>query len=77
MAIPNAAILRIKPFTEINKEAFFVGKNRGKNLELEKRLMDNMFEVELHNDYESIYLYREIDAHHNGITSRASAATIG
>lgn len=62
VAIPNAAVIKIVPFTNINKEAFVFGKRRGKNEELEKRLMENMFEVILYDDYESIYLYREIDA---------------
>jgi hypothetical protein len=50
VAVPNGAIMKIVPFTEINKEAFFVGKRRGKNEALERRLMGNMFEVVLHDD---------------------------
>jgi hypothetical protein len=62
VAIPNAAILKITPFTDFNKESFMVGRNRRKNHDLEDRLFSNMFEIELQHDYESIYLYREIDA---------------
>lgn len=75
VAVPNAAILKIVPFTSINKEAFFVGKR--KNAELERRLMDNMFEVVLHHDYESIYLYREIDAHMNSGQGNHSSRLTG
>ena len=45
VAIPNAAIAKITRFTSINKEAFLKGKRN--TLELETRLFDYMFEIEL------------------------------
>ena len=65
VAIPNVAIRKINPFSDINKEAFFVGKCKRKDEELERRLFDNMFEVVLYQDYESIYLYRNLEAQQN------------
>ncbi len=62
LAIPNSAICEIRPFTDLNKEAFLVGRRKKGEDGLEKRLLDNMFEVILHHEYESIYLYRELDA---------------
>ncbi len=62
VAIPNAAIRKVCPFTDINREAFLVGKCQRRNEELERRLFDNMFEIVLFHDYEEIYLYRDIDA---------------
>jgi hypothetical protein len=61
VAIPNDAIVKIKPFKDFNKDVYFKGKTRHKDLALEMRLFDHMFEVELFHDYESLYLYRELD----------------
>ena len=45
VSVPNAAIVKISKFTSINKEAYLKGKRA--NLELERRLFDHMFEIEL------------------------------
>ena len=58
--MPNAAIVKISRFTSINKEAYLKGKRA--NLELERRLFDHMFEIELDQDYEKIYMYRDFEA---------------
>jgi hypothetical protein len=58
--VPNAAIVKISRFTSINKEAYLKGKRA--NLELERRLFDHMFEIELDQDYEKIYMYRDFEA---------------
>lgn len=60
MSVPNAAIVKISRFTSINKEAYLKGKRA--NLELERRLFDHMFEIELDQDYEKIYMYRDFEA---------------
>jgi hypothetical protein len=57
--VPNAAIVKISRFTSINKEAYLKGKRA--NLELERRLIDHMFEIELDQDYEKIYMYRDFE----------------
>ena len=62
VSIPNNVIVKIIPFKDIKKEAFINANTRKRDAELEKRLFDNMFEVVLHHDYESVYLYREIEA---------------
>ena len=59
MSVPNAAIVKISRFTSINKEAYLKGKRA--NLELERRLIDHMFEIELDQDYEKIYMYRDFE----------------
>lgn len=59
MSVPNAAIVKISRFTSINKEAYLKGKRA--NLELERRLFDHMFEIELDQDYEKIYMYRDFE----------------
>lgn len=51
MAVPNRAILKIIPFTQLNKEAYLKGHSRkgegAAHKELEMRLFDNMFEIVL------------------------------
>jgi hypothetical protein len=66
VAVPNKAILKIIPFTQLNKEAYLKGHSRkgegAVHKELEMRLFDNMFEIVLDQDYEKIFRFREIDA---------------
>ena len=64
VSIPNAAIVKISRFTSINKEAFLKGKRS--TLELETRLFDHMFEIELDQDYEKIYMFRDLEAKKSG-----------
>jgi len=60
VSVPNAAIVKISRFTSINKEAYL--KGRRANFELERRLFDHMFEIELDQDYEKIYMFRDFEA---------------
>jgi len=64
VAVPNRAILKIVPFKQLNKEAYTAHKYGKSDKEHEKqmRLMDNMFEIVLDQDYEKIFRFREIDA---------------
>ena len=45
VSVPNAAIVKILRFNSINKDAFLKGKKN--THELERRLFDHMFEIEL------------------------------
>jgi hypothetical protein len=66
VAVPNKAILKIIPFTQLNKEAYLKGHSRkgegAAHKELEMRLFENMFEIVLDQEYEKIFRFREIDA---------------
>lgn len=82
VAVPNQAIIKIVPFTQLNKEAYTKTHCRNeKERDLEIRLFDNMFEIVLDQDYEKIFRFREIDAQHQreeyGSSSRIRVSSQG
>ena len=78
LSLPNSAILRIVPFTPVNKEAYTKGKRRRTTTDLEQRLFENMFEIELYPDYEDnedVYLQREFDQQQKSVQGNSTMNT--